>query len=171
MGVPLAAAGAAGTAVSAYGKYEEGQATSEADSYKAAVANNNAAIATRDSKLTIQAGETAAVNKGLQTRAAVGAEKANQGASGVDVNTGSAVATRAGTAEIGMLDALTTRSNAAKDAYSQEVQAENYTTQGVLDKFAGEQAETAGAIGAAGTLLSGASTVGSNYAQFQSKYG
>jgi hypothetical protein len=34
-----------------------------------------------------------------------------------------------------------------------------------------EQAKTAGDIGAAGSLLSGASTVGGNYIKFQNQFG
>ena len=171
MGIPLAIAGMAGAAVSAYGSYESGQATAKAQAYQAQVAENNAAIARRNALMDIQSGEIAAVNKGLQTRQAVGAEKASQGASGVDVNTGSAVAARAGTAEVGMLDALTIRSNAAKQAYSQEVTATSDTAQAQLDTMEADQAKTAGELGAAGSLLQGVSTVGGNYANWQKAFG
>ena len=171
MGVPLAIAGVAGTAISAFGKMQEGEATSQAYAYKAQVAANNAAIARQKGVMDIQSGEIAAVNQGLKTRAKVGSEKATQGAAGIDVNSGSAVDVRAGTEEIGMLDSLTIRSDAAKKAWSDEVQAGSDEAQGQLDKMAGEQAETAGYIGAAGSLLSGASTVGGNYAAWQTKFG
>jgi hypothetical protein len=171
MGVALApvalAAGIAGSAVSAYGAYESGQANSAAAAYQSAVAANNAQIAQQNSRLDIQAGETASFNQGLKTRAAVGQEKAAQGASGIDVNTGSAPAVRAGTAQMGMLDALTIRSNAAKEAYGQEVQATSDTAQSQLDTMESEQASTAGDIGAVGSLLNGVSTVGGNWAKFQ----
>lgn len=167
MGVPLAIAGIAGTVISAAGQYEQGQATAAASAYQAQVAANNAAIAKTNALMDIQSGEIAAVNSGLKTRAQVGSEKANQGASGVDVNTGSAVNVRAGTAETGMLDALTIRSNAAKEAYGQEVTATSDTAQSQLDTMEGSQAAEAGEIGAAGSLLSGASTVGGNYLKYQ----
>ena len=175
MGVALAplalVAGIGGAALSAAGSIESGNATQEADSYQAQVAANNAKLAQQQGKLDIQSGEIAAVNQGLKTKAAVGQEKAAQGSSGIDVNTGSAVAVRAGTASTGMLDALTIRSNAAKKSYSDEVQAQSDTAQGVLDTFAGEQAQTAGDIGAATSLLSGASTVGGNYLKYQGQFG
>ena len=81
-----------GSVVNASGQQEQAQAQSEAAAYQAQVAQNNAAIARSNAKLDIQAGETAAVNQGLKTRAAVGTARANQGASGVDPNTGSASA-------------------------------------------------------------------------------
>lgn len=164
-------AGVAGAATSAAGAYETGQATAASDSYQAQVAANNAALAKQQSKFDIQSGEIQAVNQGMKTRAAVGQEKAAQGASGIDVNTGSAPAVRAGTESMGMLDALTIRSNSAKKAYADEVQATSDTAQGQLDTFAGAQAETGADIGAAGTLLSGVSTVGGNYAKFQNAFG
>lgn len=171
MGVPLAIAGLVGAGVSAYGQYEAGQANSEAASYQAQVAANNAAIAKRNAVMDIQAGEAAAANKGLQTRAAVGTEKATQGAAGVDVNTGSAPNVRAGTEQFGMLDALTIRSNAAKAAYGDQVTATSDLAQSQLDKFESEQASEAGDLGAAGSLLSGVSTVGGNYIKLQNKLG
>lgn len=178
MGVALAAlpaiaavAGIAGAGVSAYGAYESGQATAASDAYQAQVAANNAALAKQQGKLDIQSGEIQAVDSGLKTKAAVGTEKAQQGASGLDVNSGSAVDVRAGTASTGMLDALTIRSNSAKKAYADEVTANSDTAQGQLDTMGATQAETAGDIGAAGTLLTGASTVGGNYAKFQNSFG
>ena len=169
--VSLAVIGAVGAATTAAGTLATGQSTAAADAYQAQVAANNAKLAQQQGKLDIQSGEIAAVDQGLKTKAAVGTEKAQQGASGIDVNTGSAPAVRAGTAETGMLDALTIRSNAAKKAYADEVTAQSDTAQGVLDTFAGQSAQTGADIGAAGTLLSGASTVGGNYAKLQNAIG
>lgn len=170
MGVPLMVAGVLGGVAQGVGKLEEGAATSRAMGYKAQVAENNAKIAESNARSEIQAGETAAVNRGLRTRATVGQEKAVQGASGIDIGSGSAVDVRAGTAQTGMLDALTIRSNSAKQAYGQQVSAANDRTQAGLYKMQGEQAETAGALGAAGTLLSAASTVGGNWQKYQGKF-
>jgi hypothetical protein len=173
MGLPtaLAGAGPAGTAVSAIGSLVTGSSTAAADAYQAQVAANNAKLSQQQGTLDIQSGEIAAVNQGLKTKAAVGSEKAQQGASGIDVDSGSAADVQAGTAQTGMVDALTIRSNAAKKAYSDEVSAQSDTEQGVLDTFAGQSAQTGSEIGAAGTLLSGASTVGSNFLKLQNTTG
>jgi hypothetical protein len=165
--VSLAVIGGIGAATSAAGTLATGSATAASDAYQAQVAANNAVLAKQQSKLDIESGEVAAVNQGLKTRAKVGSEKAQQGASGIDPNTGSAVDVTAGTAQLGMLDALTIRSNSAKKAYADEVQANSDTAQSQLDTFAGETAQTGAEIGAAGTLLSGASTVGANYAKLK----
>jgi hypothetical protein len=178
MGVAMAAlpvisavAGIAGAGVSAYGAIKQGQSASDAYAYKAQVAANNAAIGRQRAVQEIQAGEIAAVNQGLKTRAKVASEKAQQGAAGIDVNTGSAAMVREGTAELGMLDALTIRSNAAKKAWAAQVDATSSEAQAQLDRAAGENAETSGYINAAGSLLSGASTVGGSYAKWQTNYG
>lgn len=171
MGLPLAAVGVAGTAVSAFGQYEAGQANAAAAAYQAQVAANNANIARQNASFESAAGEAASVNKGLQTRATVGKEKAYGGASGIDVNSGSAPKVRAGTEEMGLLDQLTIRSNAAKQAWAQNVQATSDEAQSQLLQFEGKQAATAGDIGAAGSLLSGASTVGGNYLKWSNQFG
>lgn len=171
MGVPLAAAGIAGGAIQAFGAVQSGYAKSAAAAYQSQVAANNAKIAQQDATLDIQAGEVAAVNRGLKTRAMVGQEKAAQGASGIDVNSGSAVDVRAGTEELGMLDALTVRSDASKKAYAKQVEAVSDTAQSQLLTAESEQDVTAGWISGAGTLLSSTSSVGGNYAKYQTLYG
>jgi hypothetical protein len=173
MGLPAAllGIGLAGTAVNAYGQYEAGQAQSEAAAYQAQVAANNAAIARQNASMESAAGEAQTVAKGLQTRALIGKERAYAGASGVDTNVGSAAAVRAGTEQMGMLDALTIRSNAAKRAWASEVQATSEEAQSQLYQFERSQAAAAGGIAAAGSLLSGASTVGGNYLRWQNAGG
>lgn len=171
MGVALpvmgVVAGLAGAGVSAAGSYMTGQANSEAAAYQAQVARNNAVIARQNATTDIQAGEAAAVNEGLKTRARLGQEKAAQGASGIDVNTGSAADVRAGTDEIGMLQAMTIRSNAAKTAYSDQVQASSQEAQAQLDTMESEKDQDGAVLGSLGTLLSGASSVGASWRQYQ----
>jgi hypothetical protein len=163
----LLAVGLVGSAVAAGGAAEAGQSQSEASAYQAQVAANNATIAQTNAREDIQAGETAATNQGLKTKAVVGAETANLGASGVVTTSGSAAKVTTASKELGYLDALTLRSNAAKQAYGQEVQATSDTAQSRLDTMQSGQASEAGTIGATGTLLSGVSTVGAKFAGLQ----
>jgi hypothetical protein len=149
---------------------EAGEASAAANAYKAQVATNNAEIARRNAISDAQAGDTAAFNQGLKTRAKVGAEKAQQGASGIDVNTGSAADVRKGTQQLGMLDALTIRSNAARKAYGDLVESTSDTAQSQLDTMAGQQASEAGEIGAVGSLLSGASSLAGNWGKYSQSF-
>jgi hypothetical protein len=171
MGVPLAILGAAGAGVSAFGKYEGGQATQAAMAYQAQVAQNNAIIAKRNATWDIQAGEAAANAQGLKTRAQVGSVNAKMGAAGVATGVGSSADVAAGAREVGLINASTIRSDAAKQAYGQEVAATSDTAQSQLDVMEGSDAATAGDLGAIGSLLSGASTVGGNYATWQKNFG
>ena len=125
MGIPavMLGVGLAGAAVSAVGSMEAGSAAKASADYQSQVARNNALIANQNATWTAQAGESKVAAQGMKTAAVVGQAKAAQGASNIDVNSGSAAAVRAGTQSLGMLDAMTIRSNAARQAYGYTVQA------------------------------------------------
>jgi hypothetical protein len=159
-------AGVAGAGVSAAGQYGSMEAQSSNAAYQAQVAANNATIAGRNANMDLQSGETAVTNRGMKTRQQVGTEMAGQSGSGVDVNSGSFVNSRAATSEIGALDALTIRSNTAKKVYADETQQSNFQAQGGLLTNESEQASAAAPVVATGSLLSSASSVGGSYFKF-----
>lgn len=168
MGEVAGAALAGGTLLSAYGQAKSAGANAAADTYKAQVADNNAAIATQQAEWTAENGDQAASAAALKTRATEAGIEANQAASGIDVNTGSAVQVQDSARILGKLDALTIRSNAARQAYGYQVQAINEKSQAQLDRFAAKNDIEAGKIGAASTILGGVST-GANYYNFLNK--
>jgi hypothetical protein len=164
---PLAVGGQLlGGVVSGFGAMESGQASQAAANYQAQVAQINAGVAKTNATMEMAAGETAANNSEMRTRAAVGATKAGQAAAGIDVNTGSAPQVRASEAELGMLDALTSRANAARGAYGYEVQATSDIAQSQLDVMEGQQAKEAGDISGIASLISGASSAGVSAKKF-----
>jgi hypothetical protein len=164
-------AGIAGGGIQAMGQYNSLEAQSANAAYQAQVAANNAVIAGRNANMDLQAGETAEVNRGLKTRAQVGATLAGQSGSGVDVNSGSFVGSRRAVSEIGALDALTIRSDTAKKVYADQTQQSNFEAQSGLLKNESEQADAAAPLAAAGSLLSSASTVGSSAFKFMQSTG
>lgn len=170
MGVALApmmiATTLAAGAVSAAGAVKSGEANAANLNYQAQVAANNSLIAKQNMDWETQSGEIAATNQEMKTRATVGQTKADQGASGVDVNTGSFVAARAGEAEVGSLDALTIRTDAARKAYGYAVAATSDTAQSQLDKVGADNAATAGDISAGASLLGSASSAFGQYAKW-----
>ena len=166
MGAALLGVGLAGGIISAIGSFSSMEAQSANAAYQAQVAANNAAIARQNAGLDFAAGNIQAANAEMKTRATVGATLAGESASGVAVGSGSFPKVRAAESELGMYDALTIRSNAAKAAYSQEVAATSETAQSGLYAMESKEAAAAAPLGAAGTLLSSASTVGSNYAKY-----
>jgi hypothetical protein len=107
------------------------------------------------------------IEHGIGRRIAGGRAKAAQGASGIDVNTGSAANVRTAIAKLGALDALTIRSNTARAVYGYEVAATSDEAQSQLLSAEAKQAGTAGDISALGTFLSSASSVGAKYAGMQ----
>ncbi|MFS6760683.1 hypothetical protein WHJ69_14435, partial [Staphylococcus aureus] len=132
-------AGAAGLA--AMGQIQQAQAAKASANYNAAVQENNAQIAQQNATLEGQQGAANAEQEQMKTRANVGAIKAGQAASGINVNSGSAVDVQSGAADTGMLNAITVRSNAARQAYGDQTQAANATGQSALDKAQGRNAE------------------------------
>jgi hypothetical protein len=160
-GVPLAASG-----LSALGTLSQSRAASQAASYNAQVATQNAQIATTNANMTGAQGEAAVGVAGAKTRAAAAGELANQGASGLDVNKGSAVDVRASTAEVGELNALTIRSQAAQTAYGYQTQAAGYQGTAALDKFESTADQEGGELKGASTLLGTVANPNYNYLNF-----
>lgn len=154
-------------AMQAYSTYQQGQAASKAAAYQAQVAENNAKIAEQNAEFAGAEGEANVGAQGLKTRAQVGAITSAQAANGINVHSGSAVNVRASQAQLGELDALNIRANAAREAYGYRTQAQGYESQAALDKATSKNAKTGAIIGAGATLLHGASKAALNFANFQ----
>lgn len=154
--IATAGIGLAGIGAKAYGQEVTAQGQSQAAAYNAAVMANNATIATQSATL---AGHEGAANTAIQqakTRSEVGSILASQGANGVDINSGSNVDVRSTAAETGQLNAISIRSNAARQAYGYETEAASDKAQQKLDEQQSGYAAEGGNISATGTLLSGA---------------
>ncbi len=163
-----AAMGIAGAAISGAGTAMGYEAQAANAAYRAQVAENNAQVARWNSAMETQKGEIDTGNSEMKTRAMVGRTLAGQGASGVNVNSGSSVQVRAAVSELGMLDALTVRSNAAKKAWADDVQAESFEAVAGLDRDSSDQASMIAPIAGAGSFLSGASSSMAGYAKYLS---
>lgn len=157
----------ASAGVQAVGAMQSAAAQAASAKYNAQIQAENAQIATKNASYASQEGEANAANQELKNRANVGSMKSNQAAGGVNVNVGSAVESRASAAELGQLDAMTIRSNAARQAYGYLTQAAGYTAQSRLDTAEAKNATTAGDIKAVGSLLGGASSATSAYENYQ----
>lgn len=164
---PLLLAVAGGGALSsAVGDITGGIAKKNAADYQAQVATNNAVTATRNAAYASAAGQEHAEVEGERNAQVAGRIRANQGASGVDVNSGSNVDVQAGQRQAGQLDVLTTENNALLQAYGYKTQATNFKAQSQLDTMEGAQDETAGYFGAGSDLLSSASSLADKWAKF-----
>jgi hypothetical protein len=151
----LLAATVASTAVGAVGAIQQGNAASAAAGYNAKIAAQNAEIQRQNAQVAGAQGEQNVAAVGAENKARQAAILTQQGASGVDVNSGSFSEVRQSAAKLGMLDALNTRSQAVRQAYGYQTDAVNYEAQGRLEKMKGKAAKTAGYINAATTVLGG----------------
>jgi hypothetical protein len=158
---------ALGGITGAVGSIFGGQSQSAMYQYQAGIAAMNAQIAKQNAAYETAVGETRAQESGMKTRAQIGSTRAQQGASGLDVNSGTNVSVRASEAELGNFEQSIIRSDAARRAYGQEVVAAQETAQSQVDMMAADNAKTAGLLGGFTSILGGASSFGSKYLQFQ----
>lgn len=161
----------AGGAISAVGALQEGKAQEGAAKYNAAVGEQNALIAERNASLAAQSAEARAGMEGMKGKAQLGAIRAQQGASGIQTNTGSALQVQESAADLSRMDALTVRSNAIREAYGYQTKAVSDRAQATLDRYQGKNALHASYYKAAGTLLGSAGDAGSSYQQWKSASG
>ena len=166
MAAALPIAALAGAGISALGTYEQGQASSNAASYQAAVAKNNAIIAERNAAHAEQAGEAQATATSLKGAAIGGKIKGAQAANNIDVNSGSARDVQVSEREKSQLDTETVLNNAELQAYGYRSQATGFQAQAGLETATAEQAPIGAELGAAGNLLSSASSIGAKWNGF-----
>ena len=143
---------------SAGGQIYSGMAANAQGKYAQAVANQNAELEDRSRKEAIAQGETAQVQHYRRLSQALGEARARSAASGVDVSFGSAANLQQDISLIGYEDSSTLAQNTMKQVQGFDINANNYRMQGAAARSNGKQAMTAGFIGAAGTLLSAASS-------------
>lgn len=169
----------ASLAVSVYGQVKAGRAAKKAGELQQDAANSEAALtdynagtAAVQATDATQRGELDEQRFRMGVRGMVGQQRAAAAANNIDVNFGSARDVQADATELGEYDALTIRTNAAREAWGFNVQAEDLhqraaivRKEGVNAKAAGKSAATSAYIGAAGTVLGGTANL------MQSRYG
>ena len=140
----------AGAGISAIGTVEQGQATANASAYQAQVAQNNAIIAEQNATYASNAGLTQAAATSMKGAAAGGKVKAAQAASGIDVNTGSAVNVQASERETNVLNSETVLNNAELQAYGYRAAATGYKATAGLEEEEAAQAPVGAALSSDG---------------------
>lgn len=158
---------AVGGVVSAFGQMEQGKASQQSALYQAAVAKNNKIVAERAAEAEKMQGLIESEQNDLKVRGVAGAQKAAQAANGIDVNTGTALAIRKGTVEMGTYDSEMIRANAGKKAYNYLVQAQNFESEAQFKTMQGEQALKASKTAAFGTLIGTASSLAGKWGNFK----
>jgi len=133
---------------------------SQAADYNPQVDRNNQIIAQQNAGIALQQGQQAEENQRLKTGQMIGGIEAQEAASGVNPNTGSALDVRSSAAETGELDALTIRYNAQMQARDFQTQAASYGAQAGLYGASSDWA-------IANSILGGASSVSDKWLNYQ----
>lgn len=148
-----------GSVLGAQGAEQKAKAQSQMYTYQAGIADLNRRIALGNRDYAIYSGGEEAKRFGMKSAQVAGSIKAKQGASGVDVGGGSSVAVQQSQKQVSDLDTATIRNNAARKAYGFQVEAESDKMQTEAYTSAASNSLEAGNIAAAGSLISGASSV------------
>lgn len=156
---------AAGGAFSALGNIFSGNSQKQMYDYQSQVALINANIDKQNAEWELNKGELEATQKGMQAGQQFGQIVAGQGASNLDVNSGSNRLVQQSQQKLTQMDLSTIRANAAKNAYDYTVKSVQDTNQAAIYTQAGKNAQTAGYIGAASSIIGSAGSVASKWIQ------
>ena len=143
-----------------------GEAERRAAEASADLAEYNAAVADLQATDAVARGAEDESRFRTTVRGLIGSQRAGLAAGNVDVGWGSAADVQADAAFLGELDALTIRTNAAREAWGYQVQAEDLRKratiareEGVMLEAAGRERRTSAIVGAAGTVLGGTTSL------------
>lgn len=165
MGVIGIGATIAGGITAAEGAKTTAAATQQSYNYQAGVAQINSAIDLQNADYARNQGDIQAMDYGLKAGQTQANIKVAQGASGLDVNSGSALAVQQSQKVITGIDTAQIRSNAAKVAYDYDVKSTMDLNQSTLDVMGGQNAITAGNIQAEASILGTVGSVASKWTQ------
>ena len=149
------------------GAMQQGQASAAASKYQAQVARNNQIIAANNAQYATEAGGTRAQAQDFKNRAVYGQIEAQQGASGIDMDSPTSTDVRSSARQIGRLDTETIYNDALLRANQSLAQAGSFGAQAGLDTFEAKNAESAGLMKGFGSLLSGASSFSDKWLRYQ----
>lgn len=166
LAVTAVVVGAIGTGIAGYSAYQAGQAQKANAEYQAQVAANNATIARYNADAATKQGNQQLQAAQEQAAQRQGTIRAVLGASGIQLDNGSALRDQQGVAQIDKTNQETITSNAARSAWNFLNQGANYDATAQLQTMQANQASTAGAMNAFSSILSGASTTAKNYKMF-----
>lgn len=168
MGLAAAAlaVSAVGTAVGTYSSIQSANAERSAAEYQAQVAANNAKVSEYNANAATAEGNQKLAAAQEQAAQHQGMIRAAFGAGGIDMDSGSALRTQQGVAQVDQLNQATITSNAARSAWNYRNQGADFTAQSQLDQMRAGQASSAAALGGIGSMLSGAGQFADKWQQF-----
>jgi hypothetical protein len=159
--------------IGAYGKYKAGKAAKKAGQAGADIATSqaelsdyNADVAKLQAQDALERGAESESKFRAGVRGLVASQRTGFAAGNIDVAGGSAMDVQADAAFLGELDALTIRTNAAREAWGYQVQEEDLHRQAAIARKGGQMALAEGQsranqeyLAAAGTIVGGATSL------------
>lgn len=156
----------AGLVMEAYSAYKQGQAAKQAGQQQrtaaeseADLADYNAHVADLQSRDAIERGAEQEGMYRTRIRATIGQQRTGFAQGHIDVGYGSAAEVQGDSAFLGELDALTIRTNAAREAWGYQVQGEDLRRRATIARKEGIYLEAAGGAAANAAYLRGASNI------------
>lgn len=156
---------AAGAGISTVGSFLQGKSQADLYQYRAGLSLAKKQIDLQNRDFALQSGESEAQNYGLRSRFQAGGIKAAQGASNLDVGSGSMLDVQRGQKLVSDIDMANIRTNAARRAYGFETQAAMDEAEAGLYDKAAKGAFQGGLIKSAASLVSGATSVSDKWLQ------
>ena len=147
----------AATVVSAAGTMYSGMAANAQGKYEQGVANQNARLEGRKIGDASERGAIDIMRRYRESAAAVGRQRANAGALGLDADFGSLIAGQEDTKMITGEDVYTIGRNTTREIEGYDINVSNYISGGRAARSRGKSALIGSAFQATGTLLGGAS--------------
>lgn len=141
------------------GAGQTASANAAAYRYKAGLALMNQKINKQNAAWAREAGDINAEISGVKSRQEIGGTKARQGATGLDVNTGSAAQVREDQGAVAKFEQGMIRYDASKTAYGYEVKAATDEAESRMMEAAARSSEKAGRLGIISSILGGATSV------------
>jgi hypothetical protein len=157
------AVSAVGVGMSAYGMYAQQQSANAMAEYQADVAERNAKVAEYEGQYALEASREKALQHRKRLNAFLGEQRAAQGASGVEVDSGSFLDVTLDTVEQGKMDELAILHEGDLAVWRSEVQADSYNAQADLARMNQSSPFLAGGT----ALMTGAGSLGRTYASMK----
>lgn len=135
----------------------------EVSEAQAGLVDYNAQVADLQAMDAVERGAEEESRFRTQIRGAIGAQRVEFAAGNIDVSYGSAVDVQADVAFLGELDALTIRTNAAREAWGYKVEGEDLRRRAEILRQEGVNLQEMGRIGAAATREQGRAAATASY--------
>lgn len=165
------AATALSTGIGVYSSIKQGQAQQAQAEYQSKVARRNAELAEQQASAQRMQGYEQMQAERLKTARLIGQQRAQAGASGVAVDSGSFEDVAEDTKAAGEFDAINAYNQGIDRAYNSEIQAWNYKSQAEGYQSQADAIGSTSTLSAIGQGIGGIANMGSTWAQFDAKYG